>query len=67
MRHFEWDDEKAEANWRKHGIRFEKATEVFNDPDHFTERDKRFDYTERTLPSVQIGMLRLRLPFRSPP
>jgi len=24
-------------------------------------------YSERTLPSVQIGMLRLRLPFRSPP
>jgi uncharacterized protein len=28
---FEWDDEKAELNYRKHGVDFETATEVFED------------------------------------
>ena len=30
---FEWDDAKDEANYRKHGVDFETATEVF--ADHF--------------------------------
>ena len=29
---FEWDAEKAKANYRKHGIGFETATEVVDDP-----------------------------------
>ena len=29
---FEWDEQKAQANIRKHGISFEEATSVFNDP-----------------------------------
>ena len=29
---FEWDAEKAAHNFRKHGIRFEEARPVFNDP-----------------------------------
>lgn len=29
---FIWDAEKAESNWHKHGIRFEDAATVFNDP-----------------------------------
>ncbi len=29
---FEWDAEKARVNYRKHGIGFETATEVFDDP-----------------------------------
>jgi uncharacterized DUF497 family protein len=29
---FEWDDEKAEINRRKHGISFEEAMTVFDDP-----------------------------------
>ncbi len=32
VRRFEWDDAKAEANYRKHGIDFETATEAFADP-----------------------------------
>ncbi|MBE0470800.1 MAG: BrnT family toxin [Methyloprofundus sp.] len=30
--HFEWDPEKASSNLRKHGISFEKATEIFLNP-----------------------------------
>ena len=29
---FEWDGEKAKENFRKHGIRFEDAALVFDDP-----------------------------------
>lgn len=29
---FEWDDRKAEANKRKHGISFQLAAQIFNDP-----------------------------------
>lgn len=29
---FEWNDKKAAANLRKHGVSFVEATEVFKDP-----------------------------------
>jgi uncharacterized DUF497 family protein len=29
---FEWDKDKAKANQRKHGVSFEEASTVFNDP-----------------------------------
>ena len=29
---FEWDEEKAQANLRKHGVSFEEAQTVFTDP-----------------------------------
>lgn len=31
-RFFEWDDQKADLNFRKHGIRFVDAARVFDDP-----------------------------------
>lgn len=30
---FEWDAAKAASNLRKHGVSFEEATTVFDDPD----------------------------------
>jgi uncharacterized DUF497 family protein len=30
--HFEWDESKAAANLKKHGISFEEAKTVFNNP-----------------------------------
>jgi uncharacterized protein len=30
---YEWDEAKNRANLKKHGIRFEAATQVFDDPD----------------------------------
>jgi uncharacterized DUF497 family protein/predicted DNA binding CopG/RHH family protein len=46
--HFEWDDKKATANVKKHGISFEEAKSVFrderakliNDPDHSEDEDR---------------------------
>ena len=30
--HYEWDDNKAAANLTKHGVAFEEAATVFDDP-----------------------------------
>jgi uncharacterized DUF497 family protein len=37
---FEWDNAKAETNRRKHGITFEIARHVFDDPDALVEQDR---------------------------
>jgi len=37
---FEWDSSKARANFSKHGVDFERATEVFRDPLALTIRDE---------------------------
>ena len=36
---FEWDSRKAESNLRKHGISFDDATTVFEDPFAITLED----------------------------
>lgn len=33
---FEWDENKAKDNFKKHGVTFEEAAEVFFDPFHQT-------------------------------
>jgi uncharacterized DUF497 family protein len=39
-RYFEWDEDKAESNFRKHGIRFRAAVRVFDDPFAVVEQDR---------------------------
>jgi uncharacterized protein len=39
-RFIEWDDTKAEGNLRKHGIRFEEAALVFDDPLALSMQDR---------------------------
>lgn len=51
---FEWLDAKAEANWRNHGVSFELAKTVFNDPFAIERVDDREDYGEERF--VIIGM-----------
>jgi hypothetical protein len=36
---FEWDEKKAQMNWRQHGVSFDEATEVFSDPRAIEEFD----------------------------
>ncbi|MDI6782082.1 MAG: BrnT family toxin [bacterium] len=36
---FEWDEKKAEANLKKHGVSFDEATTVFIDPFSITIPD----------------------------
>ena len=61
---FIWNAEKAQTNWRKHGVRFEEAATVFTDPlfvlvdasRHDEARDAAigFDSTARLLYVVHI-------------
>jgi uncharacterized protein len=39
-RYFEWDGEKARSNLRKHGIQFEEAVLVFDDPFAISAQDR---------------------------
>ncbi len=43
---FEWDPDKAEKNLAKHGVSFEYATAVFDDPQRVDREDTRRDYGE---------------------
>lgn len=39
-RFFEWDDDKAELNWKKHHVDFNDAAKVFNDPNRIEDFDE---------------------------
>lgn len=43
---FEWDEIKNKSNRKKHGIWFEEALNVFNDPFHRTFYDESSSSTE---------------------
>jgi len=43
---FDWDDEKNRANLAKHGVSFELASYVFDDPLHHSVLDP-YEYEER--------------------
>jgi hypothetical protein len=56
---FEWSAAKARANLNKHGVSFEVARLVFDDPHSLDEVDHRADYGEDR--SNIIGMARGRI------
>ena len=43
---FEWNENKNALNKTKHGVSFEDAQSVFNDPLHISKLDYRFSYFE---------------------
>lgn len=43
MIQFEWDPAKAKSNERKHGIAFEEAVQVFDDPNAIFRQDRVID------------------------
>ena len=51
---FEWDDRKAAANLRKHGVDFDLAARAFGDPIAIEVIDDREDYGEERV--ALIGM-----------
>ena len=51
---FVWDDDKAEINWRKHGIGFSEASTVFSDEDGLLIYDP--DHSESEDRFVLLGM-----------
>lgn len=50
---FEWDDEKAKANFKKHRVGFDEATTVFTDPFSVTIPDPGHSANEQRY--VDIG------------
>lgn len=58
--HFEWDSAKAAGNQRKHGISFDLAATVFNDPLMLSIPDEEHSKTEErwlTLGQAENGKL----------
>ena len=43
---FEWDEDKAAANWRDHGVAFNEAIQAFRDTFAVERIDDREDYGE---------------------
>ena len=46
---FEWDHDKAEINWREHGVAFNEAIKAFRDPFAVERLDDREDYGEERI------------------
>jgi len=51
---FEWDSEKNESNFKKHGIRFEEAVTVFANPFYFATSFTHADKNE--LRYIAVGI-----------
>jgi uncharacterized protein len=54
---FEWDEDKNQSNITKHGIDFQQAKRVFEDPNVLTYEDARFNYQE--IREISVGQLLL--------
>ncbi len=52
---FEWDPEKARANFAKHGVRFTESLSVFDDDLAITVPDDASDPIERRFVSIGTG------------
>ena len=52
---FEWDSRKAEANFRKHGVRFAEAAPVFEDDFALTVPDADSDPDEMRCIAIGTG------------
>ncbi|PID48261.1 MAG: hypothetical protein CR967_00830 [Proteobacteria bacterium] len=51
---YEWDEIKNIKNQLKHGVSFEEAREVFDDPFTLSKLDERFNYFEERW--INIGL-----------
>jgi len=58
---FEWDPDKAETNFGKHGVSFEEATEVFLDPQAIEEFDDSHSTIEPRYRRIGLSSRRLLL------
>lgn len=65
---FEWDNEKAAANERKHGVSFREASTVFGDPLAGTFPDPDHSHKEErwlTVGTSAEARLTCRCPYRA--
>ena len=56
---FEWDDEKARANLKRHGVSFGEATEVFSDPNALEDYDAAHSDEEERFFIIGVSSRRL--------
>ena len=56
---FEWDDAKAAANLRKHGVSFDEAAEVFLDPYALYDKDAEHSYDEERFFVIGYSTVRM--------
>jgi len=64
---FEWDDEKNRINIEKHGVSFDYAINVFNDPERITLFDEGHSQDEdryHCIGKVDNGVLTVRFAVR---
>lgn len=54
---FEWDPAKAKTNFRNHGVRFEEAAAVFDDPYASSIPDDWADPSEERFVGIGMGGL----------
>jgi uncharacterized DUF497 family protein len=52
---FEWDDEKAETNWQRHGVTFQQAIGAVGDPFAIERIDERERYGEERINLVGLS------------
>jgi uncharacterized DUF497 family protein len=55
---FEWDDEKAKKNFKKHGVSFEEGATIFNDPAIATISDPDHSTDEERYISIGLSVIR---------
>lgn len=53
---FEWDPNKAPANFRKHGVRFSEGTGVFGDDSAITIKEEDSDPDEQRFVTPGMGI-----------
>lgn len=53
---FQWDDTKARTNVQKHGVSFEEAKTVFDDPSLFTVLDEGHSDVEERFISLGLSV-----------
>ena len=51
---FEWDPEKAKVNLKKHGVDFEEASTIFDDPQYISFLDEEHSVDEER--HITIGL-----------
>jgi uncharacterized DUF497 family protein len=63
---FEWDDEKAEANLKKHGVAFDEAKTVFRDPMYLIFADPDHSVNEKRFSLLACQSRIVSYSFRIP-
>jgi uncharacterized protein len=58
---FEWDNAKARANFRRHGVSFDLAKTVFKDPFAIEHLDDREDHGEERFVIVGVAEAKVLL------